>query len=171
MPALWFVIVPLIIYIPMFLVELYIAFRRIGKPLDKGGEYLQIKLHGEKQNVRLKDYQFSAEFISKPIQEKLAFYTGQGKARSPKQKADDLAKGTILLQKWSDRAREIKYLHTGSSFYKKTYFKATDKEKTVLSVLNSQTDVYKYFNKDCVRGPRNFYFFKNTCIYNKIENE
>ena len=40
MPALWFVIVPLIIYIPMFLVELYIAFRRIGKPLDKGGEYL-----------------------------------------------------------------------------------------------------------------------------------
>lgn len=109
----------------------------------KGGEYLQIKLHGEKQNVRLKDYQFSAEFISKPIQEKLAFYTGQGKARSPKQKADDLAKGTILLQKWSDRAREIKYLHTGSSFYKKTYFKATDKEKTVLlDALES-----KYYEK------------------------
>lgn len=40
MSALWFIIVPLTIYIPMFLVELYIAFRRIGKPLDKGGEYL-----------------------------------------------------------------------------------------------------------------------------------
>jgi hypothetical protein len=40
MSALWFVIVPLLVYIPMFLVELYIAFRRIGKPLDKGGEYL-----------------------------------------------------------------------------------------------------------------------------------
>lgn len=40
MSAIWFVIVPLLIYIPMFLVELYIAFRRIGKPLDKGGEYL-----------------------------------------------------------------------------------------------------------------------------------
>lgn len=40
MSAVWFVIVPLLIYIPMFLVELYIAFRRIGKPLDKGGEYL-----------------------------------------------------------------------------------------------------------------------------------
>lgn len=36
------------------------------------------------------------------------------------------------------------------------------KEKTVLSVLNSQEKVYKYFNKDCIRGPRNFYFFKNT---------
>ena len=113
------------------------AFRKmlgeLGEVTEgKGGEYLQVKLHGEKQNVRLKDYQFSAEFISKPIQEKLAFYTGQGKARSPKQKADDLAKGTLLLQKWPDRAREIKYLHTGSSFYKKTYSNATAKEKTVL---------------------------------------
>lgn len=40
MSAIWFVIVPLLAYIPMLLVELYIAFRRIGKPLDKGGEYL-----------------------------------------------------------------------------------------------------------------------------------
>lgn len=40
MSALWFVIVPLVVYIPMFLVELYVAFRRVGKPLDKGGEYL-----------------------------------------------------------------------------------------------------------------------------------
>lgn len=80
----------------------------------KGGEYLQVKLHGEKQNIRLKDYQFSAEFISKPIQQKLDFYTSQGKARSQKQKADELAKGTLLLQKWNDRAREIKYLHRQS---------------------------------------------------------
>lgn len=40
MSALWFVVVPLVAYIPMFLVELYISFRRIGKSLDKGGEYL-----------------------------------------------------------------------------------------------------------------------------------
>jgi len=40
MSALWFVLVPLIAYIPMFVVELYIAFRRIGKPKDKGGHYL-----------------------------------------------------------------------------------------------------------------------------------
>lgn len=98
----------------------------------KGGEYLQIKLHGAKQNIRLKDYQFSAEFISKPIHEKLKFYTGNGKERSPKQKADDLAKGAMLLQRWPDRAREIKYLHTSSPFYKNTYVKATDAEKTRL---------------------------------------
>jgi len=35
-----FVIIPLLAYIPMFSYETYIAFRRIGKPLDKGGEYL-----------------------------------------------------------------------------------------------------------------------------------
>lgn len=40
MSAIWFVIVPLLVYIPMFLVEVLISFRRIGKPLDKGGEYL-----------------------------------------------------------------------------------------------------------------------------------
>lgn len=38
--APFFVLVPLVAYIPMFAYELYISFRRIGKPLDKGGEYL-----------------------------------------------------------------------------------------------------------------------------------
>jgi len=35
-----FVIIPLLAYVPMFAYEVYIAFRRIGKPTDKGGEYL-----------------------------------------------------------------------------------------------------------------------------------
>ena len=38
--APYFVIIPLLFYIPMFGYETYIAFRRIGKPLDKGGAYL-----------------------------------------------------------------------------------------------------------------------------------
>ena len=38
--APYFVLLPLLAYIPMFAYETYIAFRRIGKPLDKGGEYL-----------------------------------------------------------------------------------------------------------------------------------
>lgn len=40
MSAIWFVVIPILAYIPMFLVEAYISLRRIGKPLDKGGEYL-----------------------------------------------------------------------------------------------------------------------------------
>ncbi len=38
--APFFVLIPLLVYIPMFAYEMYVAFRRIGKPLDKGGEYL-----------------------------------------------------------------------------------------------------------------------------------
>lgn len=38
--AIWFILIPLIAYVLMFAYELYIAFRRIGKPYDKGGEYL-----------------------------------------------------------------------------------------------------------------------------------
>ena len=38
--APFFIVIPLLAYIPMFAYETYIAFRRIGKPLDKGGEYL-----------------------------------------------------------------------------------------------------------------------------------
>ena len=38
--APFFVLIPLLAYIPMFAYETYIAFRRIGKPLDKGGQYL-----------------------------------------------------------------------------------------------------------------------------------
>lgn len=40
MQTIWFVILPLIVYIPMFLVETFVSFRRIGKPKDSGGEYL-----------------------------------------------------------------------------------------------------------------------------------
>ena len=40
MSAIWFVVIPILAYIPMFIVETYISLRRIGKPLDKGGEYL-----------------------------------------------------------------------------------------------------------------------------------
>lgn len=40
MAPLLYVLIPLIIYVPMFGYETYIAFRRIGKPLDKGGAYL-----------------------------------------------------------------------------------------------------------------------------------
>ena len=38
--APFFVLVPLTAFLPMFAYETYIAFRRIGKPLDKGGQYL-----------------------------------------------------------------------------------------------------------------------------------
>lgn len=38
--APFFVLLPLIIYLPMFVFETFAAFRRIGKPVNKGGTYL-----------------------------------------------------------------------------------------------------------------------------------
>lgn len=40
MVPILFVLLPLILFLPMFAYETYVAFRRIGKPLDKGGAYL-----------------------------------------------------------------------------------------------------------------------------------
>lgn len=98
----------------------------------KDGDYLQIQLHGQKQNVRLKDYQFSDEFLSKSMKEKYAFYEKKGAGQTAEQKAEDIAKREVLLQKWKDRAREIKYLTPSSTFYLQHYVKATDAEKTAM---------------------------------------
>lgn len=38
--SIWFVIVPLLIYLPMSLYATYVSFTRIGKRRDRGGEYL-----------------------------------------------------------------------------------------------------------------------------------
>jgi Ti-type conjugative transfer relaxase TraA len=99
----------------------------------KKGEYLKIKLPGHKQNVRLDgEYQFSNEFLSKSMQDKLAFYNKTGAANSVQQQAADIAKREVLLEKWSDRAREIKYLSPSSPFFKEQYSPATDAQKTVM---------------------------------------
>ena len=96
----------------------------------KDGDYLQVQLHGQQQNVRLKDYQFSHEFLSKSMKDKYAFYEKKGAGQTTEQKAEDIAKREVLLQKWSDRAREIKYLTPSSKFYLQHYVKATDEQKT-----------------------------------------
>ena len=98
----------------------------------KDGDYLQIQLHGQKQNVRLKDYQFSDEFLSKSMKDKYAFYEKKGIGQTAEQKTEDIAKREVLLQKWKDRAREIKYLTPSSKFYLNHYVKATDAEKTAM---------------------------------------
>jgi hypothetical protein len=109
----------------------------------KDGDYLQIQLTGQQQNVRLKDYQFSNEFLSKSMKDKYALYETKGVGRTEEQKSEDIAKREVLLQKWNDRAREIKYLTPSSKFYLNEYVKATDAEKTaMLDYLES-----KYYEK------------------------
>lgn len=98
----------------------------------RGGDYLQIRLPGQKQNVRLKDYQFSNEFLSLPMKDKLAFYDKKGTEQSAEKQTDDAAKRAELLIKWADRAREIKYLSPSSKFFKEQYGPAKEAQKTVM---------------------------------------
>lgn len=98
----------------------------------RGGDYLQIRLPGQTQNVRLKDYQFSNEFLSLSMKDKLAFYDKKGTANAAEKQGEDAAKREALLIKWKDRAREIKYLSPSSKFFKEHYSQATDAQKTVM---------------------------------------
>ena len=98
----------------------------------KDGDYWQVQLHGQKQNVRLKDYQFSDAFLSKSMQDKQAFYEKKGAGQTVEQKAEAVTKREVLLKKWKDRAREIKYLTPSSKFYLDYYVKGTAAEKTLM---------------------------------------
>lgn len=94
----------------------------------KDGAYLQIKLPGETRNVRLKDYQFSAEFINSPMAEKFAYYQKKTE-KTPEQLAEIAQQRRELLKNWPHRAREIKYLTPSSKIYLEHYVKATDAQK------------------------------------------
>ena len=96
----------------------------------KGGEYLQIKFPGERQNVRLKDFQFSNEFLSKSMEEKFDFYTNRANKQTLEQRATVAADRAALLKQWKDRAREIKYLTPSSPFYQEQYAVATKEQRT-----------------------------------------
>lgn len=98
----------------------------------KDGDYLQIMLPGQKQNVRLKDDQFKDAFVSKTMQQKFDHYTKKSAGQTPEQQAADAAKRAALLIKWADRSREIKYLSPSSKFYKEHYSQATDAQKTLM---------------------------------------
>ncbi|WP_051675643.1 AAA family ATPase [Polaromonas glacialis] len=118
----------------------------------KAGDYLQVRLHGQQQNVRLKDYQFSDEFLAKSMKDKYAFYEIKGAEPNAEHKAEekveDAAKRKLLLQKWIDRAREIKYLTPSSKFYLQHYVKATDAQKTHM-LDRIETAHFMALEKDC----------------------
>lgn len=118
----------------------------IGKAGAKD-QYLKVKLHGERQHVRLDYYQFSDEFLSKPTAEKIAFLKS-GSERTVEQKAADAIKFDALLNRWElFRCREIKYLSPSSKLYKEFYSKATDAEK--LYVLDKlEADHHAKLNSD-----------------------
>lgn len=100
----------------------------------RDGDYLQIKLPDQKQNIRLKDDQFKDAFLSKTMQEKFDYYNKKSAGQTPEQQAAETAKRELMMEKWKDiRSREIKYVRNRTGkFYKEHYVKATDEEKILM---------------------------------------
>ncbi len=93
-----------------------------GKP----SESYRLVPHGQTEAIRLRQIAYSRQFIERPTAEKRAIFEDKGKEYY--REALDVAKRrdpehiTATLRKWHEvKARENRYIHTGSKFYKEVY--------------------------------------------------
>lgn len=113
----------------------------IGKE-GQSDQHWQVRPRGEQKNVRLKDWQFSDEFISKPTADKEAFVHQERVKRyletNPGKPTPD--KIQDVLGAWEMRKNEIRFIHTGSKLFRETYKNATTAEK--LAILAGQKEKF-----------------------------
>lgn len=94
--------------------------------MNKGkfNECYRVKPHGAEKAMRLSGIFFQQQFIERSTQEKLAIISEKAKAAylekmQPRKESEYVA---ATLAEWHQiKAREHRYLHTGSSFYKNFY--------------------------------------------------
>lgn len=94
---------------------------------DQFNECYRIKLSGADRAMRLQGVFFQRQFIEHPTVEKIEILTRKAKAAyleqmQPRKAPEYLAK--TLMQWHSTKARELRYLHTGSAFFKDVYLPA-----------------------------------------------
>lgn len=94
---------------------------------DQFNECYRIKLSGADRAMRLQGVFFQRQFIERPTVEKIEILTRKAKAAyleqmQPRKAPEYLAK--TLTQWHSTKARELRYLHTGSAFFKDVYLPA-----------------------------------------------
>lgn len=100
-------------------------------------ECYRIQLRGTQRAMRLQGVFFQRPFIERPTVEKLALWTRKAKAAyleqmQPRKAPEYLAK---TLAEWhSTKARELRYVHTGSAFFKARYWPADT--STRIELLN-----------------------------------
>lgn len=126
--------------------SLNIISKIANKKKAENEQYLSVKFEHRKKDVRLKDYVFSKEFISKSKEEKLHFLHKEINAKYENKKVISdqkiQQKNIDLLQYWKDiRSLEIKHINTGSKYYKEAYKKLSKEEK--IKVLNSKEIEYQ----------------------------
>lgn len=94
---------------------------------DQFNECYRIKLSGAHRAMRLQGVFFQRQFIERPTVEKIEVLTRKAKTAyleqmQPRKGPEYLAK---TLTEWhSTKARELRYLHTGSAFFKDVYLPA-----------------------------------------------
>lgn len=90
----------------------------------KFGECYRIKLHGQDRAMRLSGVFFQRQFIERPTVGKIAIVSIRAKTAyleqmQPRKAPEYVAR---ILQEWLHiKAREHRYLHTGSKFYREVY--------------------------------------------------
>lgn len=119
----------------------------VNKGKDK--EYLGIKIPGKKKFVYLYEETFLKRFFDLPqaeMQQRLGVYVESGKSRVFEKKS--LADYEKLLNQWqTTKAKEVRYLNSGSKVYKK-YKEASDEEKAVILADLEQRAIERYKAKE-----------------------
>jgi hypothetical protein len=108
--------------------QLLSAYGAVSKMrADQFNECYRIKLSGAHRAMRLQGVFFQRQFIERPTVEKIDILTRKATAAyleqmQPRKAPEYLAK---TLTEWhSTKARELRYLHTGSAFFKEVYLPA-----------------------------------------------
>lgn len=104
---------------------------------DRFNECYRIKLSGAHRAMRLQGVFFQRQFVELPTVEKIEILVRKAKAAymeqmQPRKAPENLAK--TLMHWHSTKARELRYLHTGSAFFKDVYLSADT--PTRIEILN-----------------------------------
>jgi Large polyvalent protein-associated domain 7 len=92
--------------------------------VGKFGECYRIKPHGAARAMRLQGVFFQRQFIERPTAEKIAIVSERARAAYLEQMGPRKAPQYVarMLSDWHQfKARENRYLHTGSKFYREVY--------------------------------------------------
>jgi Ti-type conjugative transfer relaxase TraA len=96
--------------------------------------YLQVRPFGEQKNIRLKDWQFTNEFIKKTTQEKEAFINKERVRKyiesQPGRPTPEATKE--ILAGWKEHQQAIRFMRSDSKIYKEKYINANDQERKVI---------------------------------------
>jgi len=129
---------------------------------DKPSAYLNVKPEGATKGINLKDYVFSPAFVVLPTEEKKKHLAAEAarlaveaaeyvEPKSPRPSPDEI---TSLLTEWHEvRARELKYINSGSRNFYERYRKARKENSEEQLAILDQLQARFYMKHDSEHAP------------------